>query len=129
MPWKVVVVDDDPTVHKLIGRALPSGEFEVQSVQNPLQAFDEVKRLQPDLVILDLMMPKITGLEICQKLKESQETKGIRILILSAKESQEDRVRGLEIGADDYISKPFHLASLIRKIQYMLNEAKGTPTT
>ena len=72
------------------------------------------------MVILDLMMPRISGMEVCRIIKSNPATKDILVLILTAKESQDDRIRGLEFGADDYVSKPFHLTTLTRKIEYML---------
>ena len=119
-PWKILIVDDDPTVHKLITKRLSADSFQIHSVMNPISAIEEVSKVKPDLVILDLMMPKVSGIEVCQKIKQNPSTRNTLVLILSAKESQEDRILGLEIGADDYISKPFHLASLVRKIEYML---------
>ncbi len=123
-PWKVLIVDDDPTVHKLITKRLHAEQYEVQSVFDAPSAIEEIGQKHPDLVILDLMMPRISGIEVCQKIKSNPETKDILVLILSAKESQDDRIKGLEIGADDYVSKPFHLSSLERKIEYMLSKRK-----
>ncbi len=128
MPWKILVVDDDPTVHKLIVKKLSPEQYRVESVFDATTAIEEVGRHRPDLVILDLMMPRVSGIEVCRQIKSDSKTKDILVLILSAKESQSDRVKGLELGADDYISKPFHLASLARKIEYMLGK-KGEPTT
>jgi DNA-binding response OmpR family regulator len=119
-PWKVLIVDDDPTVHKLITKKLSSEAYQVQSVFDAPSALSEVDRVKPDLVILDLMMPRTSGIEVCKAIKENQKTRDVMVLILSAKESQDDRIRGLQLGADDYISKPFHLAALTRKIEYML---------
>ncbi len=120
VPWKVLIVDDDPTVHKLISKKLSSQNYQVQSVFDAPSALSEVDRVKPDLVILDLMMPRASGIEVCKAIKENQKTRDVMVLILSAKESQDDRIRGLQLGADDYISKPFHLAALTRKIEYML---------
>ena len=119
-PWKVLIVDDDPTVHKLIAKKLSSAAYQIQSVFDASSALNEVDRIKPDLVILDLMMPRASGIEVCRAIKGNLATKDVMVLILSAKESQDDRIRGLELGADDYISKPFHLAALTRKIEYML---------
>lgn len=128
-PWKVLIVDDDPTVHKLITKKLPPESYQVQSVFDASSALSEVGRVKPDLVILDLMMPRTSGIEVCKAIKGNQETKDVMVLILSAKESQDDRIRGLELGADDYISKPFHLAALTRKIEYMLAKRNSTTET
>lgn len=121
-PWKVMIVDDDPTVHKLITKKLTAENYEVRSVFESPKAIDIIKQAQPDLVILDLMMPHMSGIEICRAMKQDHETSHILVLILSAKETQDDRIRGLQLGADDYISKPFHLATLTRKIEYMLGK-------
>lgn len=129
-PWKVLIVDDDPTVHKLITKKLSSGgDYTVQSVFDAPSALSEVTRLKPDLVILDLMMPRTSGIEVCRAIKENRDTKDVMVLILSAKESQDDRIRGLALGADDYISKPFHLSVLTRKIEYMLAKRNSTSET
>lgn len=120
--WKVLVVDDDPTIHKLIAKKLSPEQYSIESVLDATTAIEEVNRHRPDLVILDLMMPRISGIEVCRQIKSDPKTKDILVLILSAKESQTDRVKGLELGADDYVSKPFHLASLARKIEYMLGK-------
>ena len=121
-PWKILIVDDDPTVHKLITKKLSPAQYAIESVFDAPTAIDEIGKLQPDLVILDLMMPKVSGIEVCRSIKTNPETKDTLVLILSAKESQDDRIKGLEFGADEYISKPFHLASLTRKIEYMLSK-------
>lgn len=120
MSWKILIVDDDPTIHKLIARALPPAEYQTQSAYDATTALEGVSKNQPDLVILDLMMPRISGIEVCQQIKSDPKTKNILVLILSAKEGQDNRIKGLELGADDYISKPFHINSLVRKIEYML---------
>lgn len=121
-PWKILIVDDDPAIHKLITKKLPPDDYLLESVFDAPSAIEEVARLLPDLVILDLMMPKISGIEVCRSIKTNPFTKDTLVLILSAKESQADRIQGLDTGADDYISKPFHLSSLVRKIEYMLTK-------
>ncbi len=124
-PKKILIVDDDPTVHKLISKRLASDQYSIQSVFDAPTAMEEIGKLRPDLVILDLMMPRTSGIEVCRAIKFNPATKDILVLILSAKESQDDRIKGLEFGADDYISKPFHLSSLARKIEYMLSKKTG----
>ena len=73
-------------------------------------------------MLLDIMMPKVSGIEVCNKLKGDPSTKDILIVIVSARDGQADRIEGLTHGADDYISKPFHLRSLVRKIQHILTK-------
>ncbi len=120
--WKILIVDDDPTVHKLIGKSLSAECFEVHSVTDPTNALTEAQRLQPDLMILDLMMPRMSGMDVCRLVKQNPELKNTKVLILSAKETQDDRINGLDYGADDFVSKPFRLTSLVRKIEYMLTK-------
>ncbi len=122
MPAKILIVDDDPTIHKLITRMLTPDLYEVKSVYDASSALEAIRESRPDLVILDLMMPHISGIEVCQQIKMNPETKDIMVLILSAKDGQDDRIKGLEIGADDYIAKPFHINSLVRKIEYTLSK-------
>lgn len=124
-PSKVLIVDDDPTIHKLIAKMLSPDRYTIQSVFDAPTAIAEITKFLPDLVVLDLMMPRVSGIEVCRMIKSNPATKNILVLILSAKESQDDRIKGLEFGADEYISKPFHLASLARKIEYMLSKKCG----
>lgn len=122
MPKKfdVLIVDDDPQVHKLISKMLPLETYTVRSAYSATEALESVDRAAPDLIILDIMMPKVSGIEVCNKIKDDPKTKNIMILILSAKDAQADRIEGLKHGADEYISKPFHMKHLVRKIEHML---------
>lgn len=115
-----MIVDDDPQIHKLISKMLPIETYSVRSAYSANDAIDGIARAKPDILILDIMMPKISGMEVCDRLKSDPSTKDIPILILSAKDTQVDRLEGLTHGADDYISKPFHMRHLIRKIEHML---------
>jgi two-component system alkaline phosphatase synthesis response regulator PhoP len=122
---KVLVVDDDPQVYKIVSRLLDTEKYEVESASDGLEALKKIRESRPELLILDLMMPGMSGLEVCEKIKGSPSTQDIMILILSAKDAQLDRRRSFEMGADDYISKPFHIASLARKIEYMFEKKSG----
>lgn len=117
---KILIVDDEPQIHTVLGKLLSKEGFQVASAYSAEQAFQKVEENRPDLMILDVMMPKVSGIDVCNKLKADPKTKDILILILSARETQADRLEGLTHGADDYVSKPFHLRSLVRKIQHML---------
>jgi two-component system alkaline phosphatase synthesis response regulator PhoP len=96
--------------------------YAISSAYSADEAFDKVKSSKPDLIILDIMMPKVSGIEVCNRLKGDPATKDILILIVSARDAQADRIEGLTHGADDYVSKPFHLRSLVRKIEHMLQK-------
>ena len=116
---KVLVVDDDPSIHKLIQR-LVSSKYLVWDAYDGEEALGLISEKKPDLIILDLMMPKLSGIEVCQRLKSNPKTQDIMILFLSARGSQEDKLRGLALGADDYVSKPFHVDELYNKINDLL---------
>lgn len=116
----VLVVDDEPEIHTVLGKILSKEGHTVESAHNAEEAYKFLESTKPDLIILDIMMPKISGIEVCNKLKSEEATKDILILIVSARDAQADRIEGLTHGADDYVSKPFHLKSLVRKIEHML---------
>lgn len=118
----ILIVDDEPQIHTVLGKLLSREGYRVASAFNADEAFQKISAEKPDLIILDVMMPKVSGIEICNRLKGNPETKDILVLILSARDQQADRLEGLTHGADDYVSKPFHLRSLVRKIQHMLSK-------
>lgn len=116
----ILIVDDEAQIHTVLGKLLAKEGYETSSAYNAQEAYQKISARKPDLVILDVMMPKISGIEVLNKLRSDPQTKDILILMLSAKDAQSDRLEGFTHGADDYVSKPFHLRSLIRKIQHML---------
>ncbi len=120
----ILVVDDEPEIHTVLGKLLTKEGYEVESAYSADEAFQSVTHNKPDLIILDIMMPKVSGIEVCNRLKSDPSTKDILILIVSARDAQADRIEGLKHGADDYVSKPFHLRSLVRKIEHMLSKKK-----
>ncbi len=122
MKEKILIVDDEPQIHTVLGKLLEKEEYTVSHAHNAEETFKEIDRQKPDLILLDIMMPKVSGIEVCNRLKENPATKDILVLILSAKDAQADRIEGFTHGADDYVSKPFHLRSLVRKIQHMLQK-------
>ncbi|MBL7685785.1 MAG: response regulator [Deltaproteobacteria bacterium] len=118
---KILVVDDDPQVFRIISRLL-SHQYQLETAGDGIEAIQKIKYYQPHLLILDLMMPGMSGLEVCKTVKKNG-AEAIQILMLSAKDAQVDRRTCLEMGADDFETKPFHIASLMRKIHYMLEKA------
>jgi DNA-binding response OmpR family regulator len=121
---KVLVVDDDPQIRKILERILDSTRYHVVSASEGASALIQFREFAPQLVILDIMMPGVSGIEVCQQLRKDFPERKFQVLMLSAKDSQADRRRALEYGADDYVTKPFHIASLTRKIEYIF-EKKG----
>ena len=121
---RILIVDDEPEIHAVLGKMLVREGYEIQSANSAEESYEKVESFKPELVILDIMMPKVSGIDVCNKLKGDPTTKDIMILIVSARDAQEDRIEGLAHGADDYVSKPFHLRSLVRKIEHMLQKKR-----
>ncbi len=124
-PIKILIVDDDPQVHRILSKMLETKGYKIFSAEEGEKGLMQFKEERPDLLLLDLMMPNISGFELCQKIREIPSSPKPLILILSAKEAQMDRRRCLELGADDFVSKPFHISSLVRKIEHMLSKRVG----
>lgn len=119
---RILVVDDEPEIHAVLGKLLVKEGFDVRSAYSADEAFRSIAEQKPDLVILDIMMPRVSGIEVCNRIKSEPATQDILVLIVSARDDQADRIDGLTHGADDYVSKPFHLRSLVRKVEHMLSK-------
>jgi len=114
---KILIADDDNHVHEMLTVVLSSDEFEIMHAYDGQETVERVDEELPDLVVLDIMMPIKDGRDICRDLKKNPKTKDIKILMLSARDQQFDRILGLEVGADDYETKPFSPDHLGRKIK------------
>lgn len=119
-PKKILVVDDEPDVTDLLAYALKSKGFTVETVNNPNASFGLARTFLPDLVILDVMMPELNGIQICRMLRADPALKRVPVVFLTAKAEENDRIQGLESGADDYICKPFSTKELILRVQSIL---------
>lgn len=117
---RILVVDDEAAQREIIVYNLEAAGFEVMSADNGEDAVLMVQEEHPNVVVLDWMMPKLSGLEVCRQLRSNKETKEIPIILLSARSEEVDKVRGLEIGADDYVSKPFSVVELMARINAQL---------
>jgi len=117
---KILIVDDELDTLLPLKRALEMEDFNVIEAQDGVEALKKVRAEIPDLVLLDLMLPKINGFEVCQQLKQNEATSAIPIIMLTAKGETSDKVEGIEIGADDYVTKPFDLAELKARIKAVL---------
>ena len=124
---RVFIVDDDPQVFKIIETVFRHSPLELIPYPNGLACWEALQQQSqmPDLIVMDIMMPHLSGIGLCQKIKADNQFDGIKLLMLSAKDSQRDRLAGLCDGADDYVTKPFHIATLAHKIQYMLASAQS----
>lgn len=120
MAEKILVVDDDIDSLKLIGLMLQRSGYEVSVASSGAQALSKASSERPDLIILDIMMPDMSGLEVCRRLRQAPETKQIPIIMFTAKTLIDDKVAGFEAGADDYLTKPTHPAELASRVKTML---------
>jgi phosphate regulon transcriptional regulator PhoB len=116
----VLIVDDERDILDLIAFNLRQDGFSVLTADNGLTAMDIMAKEHPDLVILDWMMPSMDGLEVCRRLRKNPETSRLPVIMLTAKSDTMDKVVGLEIGADDYLTKPFHIRELLARIHSLL---------
>ena len=114
---RILVIDDEPDVTELIGYKLEQEGYTVDVMQDPLLIMGRARDFRPDLFILDIMMPELKGLQICRMIRADSTLKNVPIIFLTARGDTEDRITGLETGADDYISKPFNAKELILRIQ------------
>lgn len=119
-PHKILVVDDEPDVTDLLVYALRAKGYTVEAVNNPNASIGLARTYVPDLVILDVMMPELNGIQICRMLRVDPTLKRVPIIFLTAKAEENDRIQGLESGADDYICKPFSTKELVLRVQSML---------
>jgi two-component system phosphate regulon response regulator PhoB len=117
---KILVVDDEEDIRELVALNLAPEGFDVLACDTGECALDTARRKQPDLIILDLMLPGIDGLEVCKTLKADAKTKHIPIVMLTAKGEEADIVTGLEVGADDYMTKPFSGKVLVARVRRLL---------
>ena len=118
--FKVLIADDEHNIRHILDFSLHAEGFDVISVHNGEDAVSMAQSENPDLIILDVMMPGQGGLETCKKLKEDDRTAGIPVILLTAKASREDRETGLACGANDYITKPFSPQKVIEVVQGIL---------
>ena len=122
---RIVVADDDPIVTKFLSAVFEDEGFEVRTAEDGEKALKVIAEATPDLVILDLVMPYHDGFEICQKIKSAAETAGVPVIILSMKEREQDALRAFEVGADDYIRKPFNVLELVARARKLMGNARG----
>jgi DNA-binding response OmpR family regulator len=121
---KILSADDDPVVQQFVSAILSENGYEVYTATDGEQAVAQARAVLPDLMILDLIMPYRDGYEVLRLLRETPETRAIPVIILSAKSKEEDIIRGLEGGADDFIIKPFNALELVARVRKVLARPK-----
>jgi DNA-binding response OmpR family regulator len=124
---KILVVDDEPEAVELIEFNLRQAGFEVVSAADGAEALMKARSVLPGLIVLDLMLPEVDGMEVCKMLKRDPATARIPIVMLTAKAAEIDRVLGLELGADDYVTKPFSPRELVLRVRKLLSRGSAAP--
>lgn len=117
---KILVVDDSPTIVNMIKAALEKAGFKVVAAFDGQEALDKTCQEKPDLIVLDVMMPKLNGYLVCKRLKEDAKTRHVPIIMLNVKDQASDKAWGLGMGADEYLTKPFEMEKLIEIIKERL---------
>jgi two-component system, OmpR family, phosphate regulon response regulator PhoB len=120
----ILIVEDEAALVEILRYNLEKEDFRISVAGEGEEALASVAENKPDLVILDWMLPLISGLEVCRQLRRKSETRDLPIIMLTARGEESDRVRGLEVGADDYVSKPFSPSELVARVKALLRRAK-----
>ncbi len=125
MSKKVVLIEDEPDIAEVIEYNLAREGYKVFLAYNGLEGLETVKRERPEVVLLDLMLPELDGIEVCRQIRENPMTRSLPIIMVTAKGEESDVVLGLELGADDYVTKPFSPRELIARIKAVLRRRSG----
>jgi len=125
MAKKILIVDDEPNIVATLEYLLQRSGYETRTAANGEEALAQVQAFAPDLILLDVMMPKRSGFDVCQQIRERPEWGPVRILMLSAKGREADVSKGLSLGADGYVTKPFSNAELVERIATLLRADGG----
>jgi two-component system phosphate regulon response regulator PhoB len=121
---RILVVDDEPDAVELVEFNLKNAGFDVVTAADGSDALKKARTFSPDLIVLDLMLPEVDGLEVCKILRRDPATAGVPVIMLTAKAAEIDRVLGLELGADDYITKPFSPRELVLRVKSLLRRGQ-----
>ena len=120
MVYKILLVDDEPDILEILSYSLESGGFKIYKANNGLEAIEIAEKIIPDLIIMDVMMPKMNGIEACNRIRKSNNLKDVIITFLSARSEDFSKIAGFEAGADDYITKPIKPKVLLSKVKALL---------
>jgi DNA-binding response OmpR family regulator len=124
---RVLVVEDDRDIADLVGRYLEKAGYEVETLGSGRDALASVLQRPPDLLVLDIMLPHMDGLDVCRAVRANDKTAAVPIIMLTARSEESERVVGLEIGADDYLAKPFSPSELVARVRALLRRAHREP--
>jgi len=126
MPAKILVVDDEPPIVNMLAYNLKQANYQVVIARDGEAALEQARQEQPDLIILDLMLPRLDGLEVCRAIRRERD---VPIIMLTARDTEVDRVVGLELGADDYVVKPFSVRELMARVKTVLRRTVPQSTS
>ena len=124
-PAMIYLLEDDESIRKLVLYALKTQGFETMGFESPSPFWEQLRERKPDLLLLDIMLPEESGLSVLQKLRQNAATRSLPVIMLTAKNTEFDRVEGLNSGADDYISKPFGMMELIARVRAVLRRSEN----
>jgi DNA-binding response OmpR family regulator len=124
MSTRILIVEDDPDIADLVAHYLDKAGFATDRIASGRDALAAIAAKPPDLVILDLMLPQVDGLEVCRTVRSDRKTAGIPIIMLTARGDESERIVGLELGADDYLAKPFSPNELVARVRALLRRAQ-----
>src|SRR5713101_421182 len=124
MPTRILVVEDDQDIAQLVARYLEKAGFTADVVSSGREALTTIGARAPDLLILDRMLPHVDGLEICRAVRSNAKTAAMPIIMLTARAEESDRIVGLELGADDYVAKPFSPSELVARVRALLRRTQ-----
>jgi DNA-binding response OmpR family regulator len=124
MTGRVLIVEDEPDIRDLLAYHLEREGYQVSACRSGADALRRVRSSSPDLVLLDLMLPEMNGLEVCRRLRGDQTTSALPIVMLTARDEEVDRILGLELGADDYIVKPFSPKEVVARVRAVLRRSR-----
>lgn len=128
MSATILVVEDEKSISTLIQYNLEKEGFKVHTFETGEEGFEQIKKNLPDLVLLDWMLPDLSGIDICKQIKKDPKLKSIPVIMLTAKSEEADKIRGFETGADDYVTKPFSTKELILRVHALLKRIKPSLT-
>ena len=120
----MLIVEDDPDIAQLIAHYLEKSGFATDRVDNGRDALDAIRARLPDVMVLDLMLPQVDGLEVCRRVRANEKTAALPIVMLTARAEESERIVGLEIGADDYLAKPFSPNELVARVRALLRRVQ-----
>ena len=122
---RILIVDDEPAIREMVAVALELADFDVLEAENAQRGHEIIVDERPDLVLLDWMLPSVTGIELARRLKRDETTNEVPIIMLTAKSEEDNKIQGLDVGADDYITNPFSTRELISRIKAVLRRSSS----